>query len=75
MLISAAFNLGSLSRRRGRRPLSENIALTIVRTLIDYFPVSSRELQMKVLSENIEWARNEKRVFLRQSLEIRLVGL
>lgn len=30
---------------------------------------------MKVLNENIDWARKEKRVFLRQSLEIRLVGL
>jgi 26S proteasome regulatory subunit N6 len=29
---------------------------------------------MKVTNENIEWARSEKRVFLRQSLEIKLIG-
>jgi len=46
----------------------------IVRTLIDFFPPSARELQMKVTTENIEWARSEKRVFLRQSLEIKLIG-
>ena len=30
---------------------------------------------MKVTNDNIAWAREEKRVFLRQSLEIKLVGL
>ena len=30
---------------------------------------------MKVTKENIEWTRQEKRVFLRQSLEIKLIGL
>jgi 26S proteasome regulatory subunit N6 len=30
---------------------------------------------MKVTEENVEWAKSEKRVFLRQSLEIKLVGL
>ena len=48
--------------------------LISVRTLIDFFPPSARELQMKVTNENIEWARSEKRVFLRQSLEIKLIG-
>ncbi|RSH88203.1 26S proteasome regulatory subunit rpn6 [Apiotrichum porosum] len=47
----------------------------LIRALIDYFPPSARDLQMKVTSENIEWARAEKRVFLRQSLEIKLVAL
>ncbi|KAL1408415.1 26S proteasome regulatory subunit rpn6 [Vanrija albida] len=47
----------------------------LIRTLIDYFPPTARDLQMKVTGENIEWARNEKRVFLRQSLEIKLVAL
>jgi 26S proteasome regulatory subunit N6 len=28
-----------------------------------------------VLSENIAWARTERRVFLRQNLEARLVGV
>lgn len=30
---------------------------------------------MQVVNDNIEWAKKERRVFLRQSLEIRLVGL
>ncbi|WRT65046.1 uncharacterized protein IL334_001988 [Kwoniella shivajii] len=47
----------------------------LIRTLIDYFPSSSRDLQMKVTNDNITWAREEKRVFLRQSLEIKLIGL
>lgn len=46
-----------------------------VRSLIDYFPSSARDLQMKVTKENIDWARSEKRVFLRQSLEIKLIAL
>ena len=46
-----------------------------VRTLIDYFPRSARDLQTQVVNDNIEWARQEKRVFLRQSLEMRLIGL
>ncbi|KAK1926374.1 hypothetical protein DB88DRAFT_481604 [Papiliotrema laurentii] len=47
----------------------------LIRTLIDYFPASARDLQMQVTNDNIAWAREEKRVFLRQSLEIKLVGL
>ncbi|ORY26904.1 hypothetical protein BCR39DRAFT_540030 [Naematelia encephala] len=47
----------------------------LIRTLIDYFPPSARDLQMQVTKDNITWAREEKRVFLRQSLEIKLVGL
>ncbi|WWC87200.1 uncharacterized protein L201_002086 [Kwoniella dendrophila CBS 6074] len=47
----------------------------LIRTLIDYFPASSRELQMQVTNDNITWAKEEKRVFLRQSLEIKLIGL
>lgn len=30
---------------------------------------------MKVIQENIDWARAEKRVFLRQSLEIKLINV
>ncbi len=52
-----------------------DLTKTSVRTLIDFFPPSSRELQMKVVTENIAWAQSEKRVFLRQSLEMRLIGL
>lgn len=50
---------------------------SIVRTLLDFFNSipDSRETQTKVLQDNIEWARSEKRIFLKHSLEIRLVGL
>lgn len=45
--------------------------------MLDFFnPIpDSREIQTKVLQDNIEWARSEKRIFLKHSLEIRLVGL
>ena len=48
-----------------------------VRTLLDFFgPIpDSRDIQMQVLQTNIEWAKQEKRIFLKQSLETRLVGL
>ncbi|KLO18671.1 proteasome regulatory particle subunit [Schizopora paradoxa] len=49
----------------------------LIRTLLDFFnPIpDSKEIQTKVLQDNIEWARSEKRIFLKHSLEIRLVGL
>ncbi|KAJ9128365.1 hypothetical protein QFC24_000658 [Naganishia onofrii] len=47
----------------------------LIRTLIDAFPPEAREKQITVVKDNIEWARNESRVFLRQSLEVRLIGL
>ncbi|OWZ50260.1 26S proteasome regulatory subunit N6 [Cryptococcus neoformans 125.91] len=47
----------------------------LVRTLLDLFPQGSKEMQMKVIQENIDWARAEKRVFLRQSLEIKLINV
>lgn len=54
----------------------------LVKTLIDYFSASplnqhpqSSHIQIVITRENIEWARLEKRVFLRQSLEIKLCGL
>jgi hypothetical protein len=43
--------------------------------LIDAFPPEAREKQITVVKDNIEWARNESRVFLRQSLEVKLIGL
>ena len=52
-------------------------ALAPVRTLLDCFNSipDSQKIQMDVLHENIEWAKREKRIFLKHSLETRLVGL
>ncbi|KAJ3052733.1 26S proteasome regulatory subunit rpn6 [Rhizophlyctis rosea] len=49
----------------------------VVRTLLDQFVdiPNSLPLQVEVCKESIEWAVQEKRVFLRQSLETRLVAL
>lgn len=49
----------------------------LIRTLLDFFnPIpDSRDIQMRVLQTNIEWAKQEKRIFLKHSLETRLVGL
>ncbi|EGN95770.1 hypothetical protein SERLA73DRAFT_155070 [Serpula lacrymans var. lacrymans S7.3] len=49
----------------------------LIRTLLDYFtPIpDSRQIQIDVLLDNIAWAKREKRIFLKHSLEIRLVAL
>ena len=49
----------------------------IVRTLIDHIAQSgsSIELQMRLCKESIEWAKAEKRSFLRQRIEARLADL
>ncbi|KAH9950321.1 PCI-domain-containing protein [Amylocystis lapponica] len=49
----------------------------LIRTLLDCFdPIpDSQTIQMEVLLENIDWAKREKRIFLKHSLETRLVGL
>ncbi|KAJ3529337.1 hypothetical protein NMY22_g9039 [Coprinellus aureogranulatus] len=49
----------------------------LIRTLLDFFGAieGSEEVLKATLQENIEWARKEKRVFLKHSLETRLVGL
>ncbi|THH03691.1 hypothetical protein EW145_g6086 [Phellinidium pouzarii] len=49
----------------------------LIRTLLDFFETipGSNDTQMNVLLENIQWARSEKRIFLKHSLETRLVGL
>lgn len=48
-----------------------------VRTLIDYFSTipGAQSAQIDCTKDNIEWARGEKRVFLRQNLETKLAGL
>lgn len=45
--------------------------------MIDFFSTipDCLPLQIEVCRENIEWAINEKRIFLKQSLETRLVAL
>jgi 26S proteasome regulatory subunit N6 len=61
------------------RPFATASLLTLpsVRTLIDYFGdiPNSTDTQIAVTKENIEWARGEKRIFLKQNLETRLIGL
>ncbi|PPR00376.1 hypothetical protein CVT24_004438 [Panaeolus cyanescens] len=49
----------------------------LIRTLLDFFsPIpNSHAIQIKTLTDNIEWAKKEKRIFLKHSLEVRLVGL
>ncbi|WVN89132.1 uncharacterized protein L203_104348 [Cryptococcus depauperatus CBS 7841] len=47
----------------------------LIRALLDLFPAGSRELQMQVTEDYINWASQEKRVFLRQSLQIKLISL
>jgi 26S proteasome regulatory subunit N6 len=49
----------------------------LIRTLLDYFNSipDSQNTQITVLKENIDWATAEKRMFLKHSLETRLVSL
>ncbi|GLB39327.1 putative PCI-domain-containing protein [Lyophyllum shimeji] len=49
----------------------------LIRTLLDFFNSipNSRQIQIETLTDNIAWAKREKRVFLRHSLETRLVSL
>ncbi|KAF9789771.1 PCI domain-containing protein [Thelephora terrestris] len=49
----------------------------LIRTLLDYFGSipDSTEPQIKVLKDNIAWAKREKRIFLKHSLETRLIGI
>lgn len=49
----------------------------LVRMLIDYFSdiPNSRDVQIQVTKENAEWAKREKRIFLKQNLETRLIAL
>ncbi|SCV67482.1 BQ2448_5093 [Microbotryum intermedium] len=49
----------------------------LVRTLLDQLSAipNSSALQIKVTQENVDWARSEKRIFLKQNLETRLIAL
>ncbi|GAA5843857.1 hypothetical protein JCM11251_003535 [Rhodosporidiobolus azoricus] len=66
---------------RDSRPLVEHLAKAktakLIRTLLDYFSSipESTEVQIEATKESAEWAKGEKRIFLKQNLETRLVGL
>ncbi|KAJ8507308.1 hypothetical protein ONZ45_g10316 [Pleurotus djamor] len=49
----------------------------LIRTLLDYFNAipNSQQIQIRVLKDNIDWAKGEKRIFLKHSLETRLASL
>ncbi|XP_002132056.2 26S proteasome non-ATPase regulatory subunit 11 [Ciona intestinalis] len=74
-----AEELGSLVK--GVRPFLKSIskakAAKLVRTLVDLFldMEASTGLEVQLCLECIEWAKEEKRTFLRQALEARLVAL
>ncbi|KAF8871779.1 hypothetical protein BD779DRAFT_1664507 [Infundibulicybe gibba] len=48
-----------------------------IRTLLDFFGAipGSQKIQMATLTDNIAWPKNEKCIFLKHSLETRLVAL
>ncbi|GAA5962386.1 hypothetical protein JCM21900_005102 [Sporobolomyces salmonicolor] len=66
---------------RSSRPLVEHLAKAktakLIRTLLDYFSAipGSTQVQIEATRESAEWAKGEKRIFLKQNLETRLVGL
>lgn len=57
--------------------ISKAKAAKLVRTMVDMFldMEASTGLEVEVCRDNIEWAKSERRTFLRQSLEARLVAL
>jgi len=69
-------------RRKLQMPQNVNVskakAAKWVRTLVDMFldtGAATEEAQIRICNECILWAREEKRTFLRQSLECRLVAV
>jgi hypothetical protein len=65
----------------GRRSVVEyfchsHVFLCLVRTLLDFFNSipGSDQVQMKTLTDNIQWAKTEKKIFLKNNLEFRLAG-
>ncbi|GAA5964400.1 hypothetical protein JCM3765_006404 [Sporobolomyces pararoseus] len=63
------------------RPLVQHLAKAktakLIRTLLDYFSSipTSTPIQISATLESAEWAKSDKRIFLKQNLETRLVGL
>ncbi|XP_076329362.1 26S proteasome non-ATPase regulatory subunit 11-like [Tachypleus tridentatus] len=74
-----AEELGELIR--STRPFLNNIskakAAKLVRALVDMFldMEAATGFEVELCKECIEWAKQEKRIFLRQSLEARLIAL
>ncbi|KAL0090689.1 PCI domain-containing protein [Phycomyces blakesleeanus] len=66
---------------RSSRPFMSSIAKAktakLIRTLVDFFGdiKNCLPLQIEVCKESIDWCVKEKRIFLKQSLETRLVAL
>ncbi|KAL7631636.1 UNVERIFIED_CONTAM: hypothetical protein RMT77_018061 [Armadillidium vulgare] len=66
---------------KGTRPFLNQIskakAAKLVRAMVDMFldMEASTGLEVEVCRDNIEWAKAERRTFLRQSLEARLIAL
>ncbi|KDN41867.1 PCI-domain-containing protein [Tilletiaria anomala UBC 951] len=66
---------------RSSRTLMTSIAKAktakLIRQLIDLFSdiPDGKQIQIVVTKENVEWAKSEKRIFLKQSLETKLIGL
>lgn len=57
--------------------ISKAKAAKLVRSLVDYFLDLNAEIgiEVQLCKECIDWAKQEKRIFLRQSLETRLIAL
>ena len=56
---------------------ADSYSRTPVRTLLDLFAAipDSTPIQIEATKESAEWAKNDKRIFLKQNLETRLVAL
>ncbi|WFD43457.1 26S proteasome regulatory subunit rpn6 [Malassezia psittaci] len=65
------------SSRKFMSSIAKAKTAKLVRVLIDYFSgiPNSTQLQIQVTKENAEWAKNEKRIFLKQNLETKLIQL
>ncbi|GAA5940081.1 uncharacterized protein JCM15063_001697 [Sporobolomyces koalae] len=63
------------------RPLVQHLAKAktakLIRSLLDYFDTipNSTATEIEATRESAEWAKLDKRIFLKQNLETRLVGL
>ncbi|BGP70084.1 26S proteasome regulatory subunit rpn6 [Rhodotorula toruloides] len=66
---------------KSSRPLVEHMAKAktakLIRNLLDFFAdiPGSTQVQIDAVKESAEWAKSEKRIFLKQNLETRLVAL